>query len=281
MRILVTGATGLTGGEVVRLLGDAGHEVSGASRHGRPATAGAPGHLAVDCTDETAFGPLLEKCDVLVHVAGILHVPTLARMPALRAPGMVVVVSTASIRSRYRVAAAAYQAAERMLRDVRPDAIVIRPTMIYGSHLDRNVHHVLDFVDRFGFLPLFGGGRGRLQPIHYHDLAQAISALVLASPGVTVDAGGSESLTIKEAGDAIFAALGRHPRYLPVPLALALGPTKVLDRIRGGRIHERLLRTLEDRVADNEELIRLTGIRPRDFTMGVRQQAVERDRRPG
>ncbi len=282
MKILVTGAAGLTGREVCRrFLLTRGDAVVAVVRHREQAHA-VPGATVVvaDCEDQQAMDRALAGCDALVHVAGIRLGPAVARLRRFGEVASVVVVSSAGVDSAHRESAALYRAGEEAIRAARPDAVLVRPTMIYGSERDRNVHRVIRFASRYRFLPVFNGGETFLQPIHYADLAAALVALVGASAPSPIYAGGAAPVTVRRAGELIFAALGLPPRFVRLPLAPALALTSVIDALVGSHWRERLERTHEDRSVDNAELVRLTGLRPRQLAEGVREE-VTRLRRVG
>lgn len=280
MTTLVTGASGLTGSEIVARLQERGTEVIAIVRD--PARAGlVPKGVATavaDCADATAMSPLLERADTLVHVAGILLGPRLAAMSALAAPARVVVVSSAAVGSRHRRSAALYRQGEDAIRAVRADTLFVRPTMIYGSVRDRNVHHAVDFARRFRFLPIFGDGTGLVQPIHFEDLAAAAVELARGDASGLVDAGGATPISLRDAAVAILNALGLAHRIIRVPMTAAMAAARIVDLAARSRSLERLERMTEPRTADNSRLVELVRARPRDFRMGVRDQ-VERMRR--
>lgn len=270
MRIVVTGATGLVGGEVSRLLRAAGHHVRGVARR---VPSGAQGVVALDCANPHAFAAVLRGCDVLVHGAGISLGPAVARALVEVPVARVVAVSSAAVASRARASASVYRAGEDAL--LVPTTLLIRPTMIYGSRRDRNVHHAIDFARRFRFLPLVGHGDARIQPIHYEDLAAAIAELATGSATGVVHCGGAAPVTLRDAAAAIFDALGQPRRTVRVPYRLARAAAGVAERVLRRRLVERVDRMLEERTVDNSRLLELTTTRPRLFAAGVRDQVRE------
>lgn len=99
---------------------------------------------------------------------------------------------------------------------------LIRPTLIYGAGLDRNVSSITRFIRRFGFFPLVGEGSGLRQPVHADDLAAACIK-ILDDPstfGNAYDLVGGETLTYREMVERIFTALNKKPRFIRVPLPL-------------------------------------------------------------
>lgn len=271
MKVLLTGATGLLGERIGRRLAERGHEVLGVARHA-PTSDHPTAFARIDCRDDRALAEALRGRDALVHNAGISLGPAVAK--ALRAApvGRVVAVSSAAVTSRARASATLYRAGEEALRDAHPATLLVRPTMIYGSDRDRNVHHVIAFARRFHFLPLIGAGRAHVQPIHVDDLAAATADLLETEATGPVEAGGEAPLTLRGAAVAILAGLGLPPRVIRLPhRPVRIGAVLIEAAVRR-RVVERIDRMLEERVVDNSRLRTLTGVRPRSFEDGVRDQ---------
>jgi uncharacterized protein YbjT (DUF2867 family) len=281
VRIVVTGAAGLTGGAIVRELLRRGHEVVGTTSSTQRVRAiaelGAE-PAVVDNDDPGSLAAAIAPAEALVHVAGIRWGERIAASGVERL-SRVVVISTAAIYASGHPSAAIYLRGEAALRGSAPGALFVRPTMIYGSPRDRNVHRVIAFARRWRSLPLPDGGHARIQPIHYEDLARATAALVGTSASGVVDAGGPAPLTLAQAARAIFEALGRPAVLLRVPTAAALPVARIVDAATGSRWAERLLRSREDRVVDNGRLLELTGVTLRSFHEGARDEVAEMRRR--
>lgn len=277
MRVVVTGATGLVAGSIVRELVRRGHDVIGTTR--RPETQerierlGASA-LVVQPTGPTSLASVVANADGLIHVAGIRNTSFVANagLDRLR---RVVAISSAAIGSRSHRSAAQYRAGEEAMRRAHARTLFVRPTMIYGSMRDHNVHHVINAARRWRVLPLPDGGRALIQPIHYSDLAVATVSLFESDASGVVAAGGPGPITTRAAARAIFRALGLTERLIPLPVAAALPVARMIDRVRGSRLVEMLERTREDRVVDNARLSELTNIRLRSFDEGVGAEVAE------
>jgi nucleoside-diphosphate-sugar epimerase len=109
---------------------------------------------------------------------------------------------------------------QRWAEQIGIEWIILRPTMIYGFGRDENLTEIARFIRRFGFFPLFGKANGLRQPIHAHDVASACIAALQTRSKINraYDLSGAEILPYREMVARVFAALGRPPRMVPVPL---------------------------------------------------------------
>ena len=151
--------------------------------------------------------------------------------------------------------------------------VVLRPTLIYGLGRDKNICEIARFVRRFGFFPVFGAALGRRQPIHSADVANAC-LLALRSPRARnrgYNISGGETLSYREMVRRVFAAEGRTPRLVTVPLAafrLAVALLRRLPRFRlwSVAMAERMNRDL---VFDPADAIRDFGFSARPFGLSA------------
>jgi nucleoside-diphosphate-sugar epimerase len=149
--------------------------------------------------------------------------------------------------------------------------VILRPTLIYGLGQDKNISEIARFIRRFGFFPVLGRAQGLRQPIHAEDVAAAcVSALQAPdASNRAYNISGGETLTYRDMVARVFAALGRHPRLLAVPLwafRLAVSMLRHLPRYRqwSAAMAERMNRDL---VFDHTEAGRDIGFKPRLFSI--------------
>lgn len=98
--------------------------------------------------------------------------------------------------------------------------LILRPTLIYGLGLDKNIAEITRFIRRFGFFPIFGKANGLRQPIHATDVAKAcVAALMkIEITNRSYNISGGEIITYREMVSRIFSTMDRKCRLLPVPL---------------------------------------------------------------
>ena len=149
------------------------------------------------------------------------------------------------------------------------DLTVLRPTLIYGAGIDRNLTRLARVAGRWGFLPLPRDANGLRQPVHADDLAEAAlqAAVRSALPRLAYELPGGETLGYREMAARVLACLDPPRRVLPVPTAL-LRLAARLARAGGGVSHlgEAMLdRLRHDLVFDATPARRDFGYAPRGF----------------
>ena len=276
MRVLLTGASSQIGLFLIpRLLHD-GHQLFAISRRWRNGEGGVQWLLDDASSPRMPWPPV----DVLIHLAPLRLLPDLLPEFFVHGGRRVICFGTTSRYSkavssdpREQQFSAEQIAAEAKLAELCRTAnvpwTVFRPTLIYGAGMDRNVTVIARIIRRFGLFPLFGAASGRRQPVHADDLAAACVA-VLAEPKAfnsAYDLGGGETLTYRQMVERIFAAEGRTPRFVPVPLAAFRAAMWCVSRIpRFKDFNAEMARRMnEDLVFDSSAAVRDFGFAPRTF----------------
>ena len=137
--------------------------------------------------------------------------------------------------------------AEEAVREIYPDAVILRPSIVFGPEDD--------FFNRFAamarmspVLPLIGGGHTRFQPVFVGDVAEAVAKAVAgqASLGTTYELGGPAIKTFRELLEYICTVTRRSRGLLPIPFGLAQYPaaaTETADGLLMGFFPKMLLMT--------------------------------------
>ena len=277
MRVLLTGATGLLGGELLKLLLAEGHEARCLLRAGSPNASRLDAERAEifrgDAANEEDLLRALQGTDALLHVAGIEYAQPVVEATRRAGVGRVVVVGSTSVHSSYEFRAGPKLRMERVVRRSGLDWTIVRPSMIYGSERDKNVQRLLRFLGRSPVFPMFGPGTNLWQPVYHEDCARGVyEALVRPSAvGRSYDLPGAESLTYLDLVKTAAGALGKKPRIVRLPLEpvrLLLGAAEKL-RLPLPVGSEQVLRLREDKAYPYEEARRELGYAPRPFREGV------------
>jgi nucleoside-diphosphate-sugar epimerase len=112
--------------------------------------------------------------------------------------------------------------------------VLLRPTLVYDGKTDKNIARMARFIRRFGFLPVGAPASGLRQPVHADDVA---AAMLLAADnrdtwGKDYNIAGDEVMTYRTMAARVFAAVGRRPLFLPLPVGLLARIFALAARLR-------------------------------------------------
>lgn len=277
MSILLTGGTGLLGSALVGLLLAGGHEVRCLVREeSRLASRLDAERIELVHGDASSAEDLhlaLSGMDALVHVAGIEYTPQVVESAGGAGVQRLVVVGSTSAHSAYPSRSGPKLRMERVVRESGLGWTIVRPTMIYGSERDKNVHRLLRFLDRSPVFPMFGPGDNLWQPVYHEDCARGVYEALVRPEAVhrSYDLPGAEPLTYMELVRTAAHALGRKPRVVRLPIEPIRRALAVAERLRlpvpidSGQV----MRLREDKAYPYEEARRDLGYAPRSFREGV------------
>ncbi len=113
-------------------------------------------------------------------------------------------------------------AGEAAVLEEFPDAIILRPSIIFGPE-DQFFNRFASMARMSPLLPLIGGGKNRFQPIYVADLGDAIAAVAAGAgkPATIYEIGGPEILTFRQLLDKTQTWTSRDRGYFPMPFWLA------------------------------------------------------------
>ena len=152
--------------------------------------------------------------------------------------------------------------------------VMLHPAMIYGAEGEDNVQRLAALLRRLPVVPLPGGGRALVQPIHQDDLTACIrSALEIGWTGPrTLAIAGPKPLSYAAFVRAVAQAAGLdRPRFAPLPawlLMIAALPTAVLPIVPTIRPAE-IRRLLEDKAFDIAPMVETLRVRPMALDIGL------------
>ena len=278
MRVAVTGATGFTGRRVVSELLRRGHEVVALVRP-PAARLAAPGVARViegDMADPRALAGLLAGAEAFVHAASLGFGHASAVADAVEAAGLrrsVFFSSTALFTHLPAPSKAVRLAAEARVRALPGEWTILRPTMIYGAAGDRNMERLIRFLARSPLVPLPGGGRALVQPVHVEDLGRAAVDALLCPQAARreYNLAGADPAPLRELVRYVAGLLGRRPLLLTVPVRPVAAALRVWAALRlpPRLTPEQVLRLAEDKAFPYEEARRDWGYAPRGWREGL------------
>jgi uncharacterized protein YbjT (DUF2867 family) len=241
--VTIYGGSGFLGRHVVRALANRDYRIRVAVR--RPELAG---HLQplgrvgqihavqANLRDAPSVAAAARGADVLINLVGILFERGRQRFDTVHAFGAEQVALAAAAHGARLVHVSAIGAdehsrsayarskakAEHLVLAARPEAVIMRPSVIFGPEDD--------FFNRFAalarvspVLPLIGGGVTRFQPVFVGDVATAIAEAVAghARAGTVYELGGPDVRTFKELMQFVLRTIERRRALVPLPFFVA------------------------------------------------------------
>jgi len=246
-RVLLTGASGFVGREVLKQLLAKGHEVVAVARRLRGDDA-LPGviQVAADITGD-GWQRWCLGCSAAIHLVGIIRETprsgaTFARAHQLAAARVVRACQEMGIaRLLHMSTLGAKQIGptpylrskwegEQEVRRSNLHWTIFRPSVIFGPG-DGLSGVLAAALRRFPVFPVFGDGRYRLQPVAVDEVARRlVGALGLsATVGETYELGGPEAISYDELLRRTAAAVGVHRPLVHLPLALSRALVSLLQ----------------------------------------------------
>ncbi len=247
MTVHVIGASGRSGGAVCRsLIADGIEFVPIVRNPGR--WSGQPPRIAD--LEGAGLPEALRDATQIVSCAHARHIPAILAAAPLDAR-FVFLGSTRKFTQWPDAHGNGVLAGERALLASGRRGIILHPTMIYGAEGEDNVQRLAALLRRIPVVPLPGGGRALVQPIHQADVTRSIrAALDTVGPGPeAIVIAGPTPLPYAEFVRAVARAAGLPPpRIIAVPAALLLAfapltRLPVFPRIEAAEIR----RLLEDK----------------------------------
>jgi uncharacterized protein YbjT (DUF2867 family) len=257
----------------VRRLLAQGHEVVAVGRD--PAKlalmpAGAARRVA-DFDDAPALKAALADARRVVSCANAAHVPAiLAALPETPPERLVLMGSTRRFSAVPDATAEHVRQAEALLAGLPVPSVMLLASLIYGAG-GSVVDGLAARLRRSRFLPLPGGGRSLVQPIHIDDVAAALAAAIVRdeAPGAPIVVAGPAPISYGAMVKTIARGIGRPVVILAVPgwLFSAMGHALALVPGFAG-LGGSLRRLVEDKAYDVGEMRRRLGVSPRAFEVG-------------
>jgi NADH dehydrogenase len=241
--VTVFGGSGFLGRHVVRALAKRGYRIRVAVR--RPDLAnhlqplGRVGQIHAVQANLRYPGSVeaaVRDSDIVINLVGILFERGKQRFDAVLARGaesvalaaaaygarMIHVSAIGADENSTSAYARAKAEGEKLVRSAVPDAVIVRPSVVFGPEDD--------FFNRFAgmarfapALPLIGGGHTAFQPVFVGDVAAAIADAAdgKARPGTIYELGGPEVRTFRQLMDYVLKVTERKRFLAPLPFGLA------------------------------------------------------------
>ena len=242
--VTIFGASGFIGRYVVREIAKTGARVRAAVRRPERAgflkpmgTVGQIVPMAANIRDNSSVAAAVAGADTVINLVGILQNNGPQNFASLQAEGPARVAKAAlaaGVSSFVQVSAigadsqsdSIYAATkgigEQHVRNVFPNAQILRPSIVFGPEDD--FFNKFATMARFSpILPLIGFGTTKFQPVYVGDVADAVAAVAgnAGAAGETYELGGPNIYTFRDLLEITLTETSRRRLLLPIPFLVA------------------------------------------------------------
>ncbi|VAW70728.1 hypothetical protein MNBD_GAMMA12-3782, partial [hydrothermal vent metagenome] len=236
MRILITGASGFIGSNLVRHLSTQGHEVVACVRNISRYTRYSDAVTYVECdfnhhVDSSDWLPLLDDIDMVINAVGIIQETASQKFSILHTDAPIALFKAcAELQIKKVIQVSALGADESALSQyhlskkkadnslISSDLkwIIVLPSIVYGPGAKS-----MSFFKALASLvvtPLVEQGEQKIQPIHINDFCKAVAQLlVIDGNNRKINFVGPEAVTLKQTFVLLKCWLGvKKARFLPL-----------------------------------------------------------------
>jgi nucleoside-diphosphate-sugar epimerase len=282
----LTGAGGFIGRTTVSEAIRRGLDVVAIVRPGSPHRPSDGVVVEADVLDHSALERAFAGCTAVVHLAALTSSAGCPEQSfkvnvagshsvasAAREAGVARFVYLGSQASNEGDYALTKRKAEAAIRAAGVEPIIVRASLVYGKGERGLFGRIVKLVRSLPVVPLIGGGRYPMCPIHVDDVAAAIlGAVQHGTAGVSYDLSGGSEILFRDLVVAIGKAIGRRLRFVPLPLGPTLFASIVATRLwKGFPVSPDMIRGLTNPVVfDGSAAESALGFRARAIEEGLR-----------
>ena len=242
--ILVFGATGQIGRNLVRKLTKKNYKVTAVTRNLHQKgyilkTQANPGYIDIveaNIFDTNKLQEIVSNCDICINLIGILYekgansfenihtnFPSiLSELCFKKNIEQFIHVSALGIESAVKSNYAKSKLdGEKELKKNFPKALILRPSLVYSVD-DNFTTLFMSLINIMPFFPLYYHGRTKFSPIHCSDMTEIILAMVEKNVNSQiVECIGPEQLTFKDIVINLLNSINKNRLLISVPLFMA------------------------------------------------------------
>ena len=283
--ILVFGATGQIGRNLIRKLTKNNYKVTAVTRNIHRAgyilkTQANPGYLRIveikNFKTET-LEDLIKNCSICINLVGILYEKKQNHFKTLHTdlPDLISLLANKfkiknfihlsalgvenAVDSKY--ALSKFEGEKKILKNFK-QSIILKPSIVYSVD-DKFSTRFMTLLSRLPIMPIYYEGKTKFAPIHVTDLIEIILQIIeKQKQSLILECIGPETLTFKEIILKLLKSINKKRLLLPLPLPIAALTAKFLQLLPNPLLTEDQLNLLK---YDNIS----SGINKTNFDLGI------------
>lgn len=287
--LLIVGSTGLLGYEFTKQIINDGkfEEITTTSRNKDKQTLilNKEKHIFGDFSKSIFWEKVLRRNpDIIILISNCRHFFALEK--AIKSNRIntnnikFIIIGTTGVFSPVKNYSEIYKIIEEKIKNIKfKNYIIIRPTLIYGSIRDQNVHKVINFIKKYKFFLSLSGNLGSIQPVYYKDVINSmINSIYRDDLNGTFNITGKDCLNYYDFYSLIFKSLKIKKRIFQIPFYLSLSVAYIIEKLSNKKFFinvERIRRLKEKKCFSNKDAIEQDLYIPTSFSKGISIQINE------
>ena len=237
--------------------------------------------IYVDFDDIDSLKTSMVGVKTLLNIVGIKLSKRIVRAGTEVGVNWFVCVHTTGRYSKFESKSARYIEIEDTLLKEFSNLTILRPTMIYGSSRDKNMHKLVRYIHKHKFIPVFGNGKNLMSPVHAQDLGNAYYDVLQnrdTTFGNQYNLSGKYDITYISILEETASALSKKVFFIHFPIwfcLMAVYLINIVFRSRFPILFEQVLRMREDKVFSWDNASSDFGFSPMSFRDGIRLEVDE------
>ena len=266
--ILLFGATGQIGRNLIRKLSNSNYKITVVTRNIHQAgyilkTQSNPGYL--ELKELKKFDPekielLFKNCSICVNMVGILSEKFKNQFKIIHTdlPNLLSKLSNKyNIEKFIHLSSLGVEKAldsnyavskfngEKIIKKNFKNSIILKPSIVYSVD-DKFSTTFMALLSRLPVMPLYYNGKTKFSPIHVTDLVEIIlDSIKSEKKSLVIECIGPEELSFKEILNKILISINKKRFFFPIPLKLAKLTAKVLQLLPNPLLTEDQLKLLK------------------------------------
>ena len=266
--ILVFGATGQIGRNLIRKLSKNNYKITAVTRNIHSAgyilkTQANPGYLnlvELRNFNINKIDNLMKECSICINLVGILYEKSKGQFETTHAnfPDML-----SQLANKYKIDKFIHVSAlgieqatdsnyakskllgEKKIKQNFDNSIILKPSIVYSVD-DKFTTKFMNLLSKLPFMPLYYNGKTKFSPIHVSDLTEIIFKMVEnKTKDIVLECVGPENLSFKEMINLMLQSINKKRILLPLPYSFAALSAKILQILPNPLLTEDQLKLLK------------------------------------
>ena len=232
-RILVIGAAGYIGKDLVRTLSEKGYDITLMLRKNPKNTnLSNYNYFIADLLDKQTFSDKIKEFDIIINLASVVKAKNKSRYKenlltmknliqsiekSNKKPNLIH-ISTQNVNLKNKGPyATSKKQAEDILTKSKLGYTIIRPNYVYGIDKNNNFYKLAKTIKRYNLAPIIGTGENKIQPILKQDLIDiVVNNIKTPKKNKIIEASGNQTISINNIISLISNYLKINPKKIHI-----------------------------------------------------------------